>query len=83
MLKAYKNTCLKPKRKKKKKKKKKTNKRKKIGREERTEKGEGRLNDARFQSSHHGSAETNPTSIHEDAGLIPGFAWWVKNPMLL
>ena len=24
------------------------------------------------QGSHWGSAETNPTSIHEDAGLIPG-----------
>ena len=23
-------------------------------------------------SSHHGSAVTNPTSIHEDAGSIPG-----------
>ena len=33
-------------------------------------------------NSYHGSVVTILTSIHEDTGLIPGLAQWVKDPSL-
>ena len=42
-----------------------------------------REKNAHLRNSHYGAAETNPTSIHEDAALIPGLTQWVRDLALL
>ena len=37
--------------------------------------------DSRDGSSRCGRAETNPTGIHEDGGLMPGLAQWAGHPV--
>ena len=37
----------------------------------------------KHQNAHHGSTETNPTSIHKDVGSSPDLALWGKDPVLL
>ena len=37
----------------------------------------------RRRSSSHGAAKTNPNRNHEVVDLIPGFAQWVKDLVLL
>ena len=54
-----------------------------VSAEPRQELPEGAILEDRWWSSCRGSAVTNPTSIHEDLGLIPGLAQCVKDPVLL
>jgi len=42
----------------------------------------GAIRNTPFRSSYCGSAVRNPTSIHEDSGLIPGLAQWIEDLVL-
>ena len=46
------------------------------------EKGPEHSRVGRERSSHNGLVVMNPTSVHEDGGLIPGLTRWVKDPAL-
>ena len=51
-----------------------------------SEKRGGKISDIKTNekvSSHCGSVVTNTTSNHEDVGLIPGLAQWVKDSVML
>ena len=43
----------------------------------------GNIKRCKYRSSYCGTAEKNQTSIHKDAGSIPGLVQWVRDLVLL